>query len=194
MADPLSLLREFVSGGRIEEVALAGDRVDFGGRFSFSKNVATGYKSQQVRACACICVCIRQLHRWPGGMDASRAPCHSPLPARRSHSSPPYQLPICPSTRQPTIKQGKGNFYDLETLLFFAQHLDAKFTEYFKKVRGKGWKGEVEFFEYLHLAHLDYIQTPHSHPTPISCTGRARDRQAGHVCGPQGVLGGGVVI
>ena len=49
MADPLSLLREFVSSGRIGEVALAGDRVDFGGKFSFPKNAATGYKSQQVR-------------------------------------------------------------------------------------------------------------------------------------------------
>ncbi|EFN59429.1 hypothetical protein CHLNCDRAFT_56751 [Chlorella variabilis] len=47
MADPLSLLREFVSTGKVHEVVLAGDRVDFGGKFSFSKNVATGYKSQQ---------------------------------------------------------------------------------------------------------------------------------------------------
>ena len=49
MADPLSLLREFVSSGKIDEVVLSGDRVDFGGKFTFSKNVATGYKSQQVR-------------------------------------------------------------------------------------------------------------------------------------------------
>lgn len=75
MADPLSLLREYVSTGRIEEVVLTGDRVDFGGKFSFNKTVPTGYKSQQ----------------------------------------------------------GKGNFYDLETLLFFAKHVDAKFTDYFKK-------------------------------------------------------------
>jgi hypothetical protein len=46
--DPLSLLREYVTAGRVDEITQAGDRVDFGGRFSFSKNVATGYKSQQV--------------------------------------------------------------------------------------------------------------------------------------------------
>ena len=47
--DPLTLLREFLSTGRLdEEVVLVGDRVDFGGKFSFNKNVATGYKSQQV--------------------------------------------------------------------------------------------------------------------------------------------------
>lgn len=52
MADPLSLLREYVSTGRIEEVVLTGDRVDFGGKFSFNKTVPTGYKSQQVRRVA----------------------------------------------------------------------------------------------------------------------------------------------
>lgn len=49
MADPLSLLREYVSGGKMEEVALAGDRVYFGGKFSFPKAALTGYKSKQVR-------------------------------------------------------------------------------------------------------------------------------------------------
>lgn len=33
------------------------------------------------------------------------------------------------------LVQGKGNFYDLGTLLFFARNIDAKFTEYFKKAR-----------------------------------------------------------
>lgn len=50
MADPLSLLREYVSGNKIDEVVVNGDRVDFGGKFTFSKNTPTGYKSQQVRA------------------------------------------------------------------------------------------------------------------------------------------------
>ena len=37
--DPLTLLREFLSTGRLdEEVVLVGDRVDFGGKFSFNKN------------------------------------------------------------------------------------------------------------------------------------------------------------
>ena len=47
--DPLSLLREFASSGRIDEVTVSGERVDFGGKFAFSKDAPTGYKSQQVR-------------------------------------------------------------------------------------------------------------------------------------------------
>ena len=31
------------------------------------------------------------------------------------------------------VVQGKGQFYDLETLLFFARHINSKFSEYFKK-------------------------------------------------------------
>jgi hypothetical protein len=62
LGDPLSLLREFVSNGKIDEVVQSGDRVDFGGKFSFSKGVPTGYKSQQV------CVGTQLTHRsagWP---------------------------------------------------------------------------------------------------------------------------------
>ena len=80
--DPLSLLREHVSSSRIDQVVLAGDRIDFGGRYSFPKAAPTSYKSQQ----------------------------------------------------------SKGDFYDLESLLFFAQSLGPtfKFTDYFKKARKAG--------------------------------------------------------
>ncbi|PSC73571.1 parafibromin-like isoform X2 [Micractinium conductrix] len=88
MADPLSLLREYVSGGKMEEVALAGDRVDFGGKFSFPKAALTGYKS----------------------------------------------------------KQGTGDFYTLETLLYFARHLDVKFGEYFKKAQREMGQGKAVTF------------------------------------------------
>jgi hypothetical protein len=127
MADPLSLLREFVSSGKIDEVVLSGDRVDFGGKFTFSKNVATGYKSQQVRGQAHIGAHTRsedsRQQRAPQrgtGWQARRPPpfAANPPPARAS---------------LPARLQGKGNFYDLETLLFFAKHVDVKFAEYFKK-------------------------------------------------------------
>ena len=56
---------------------------------------------------------------------------HSAAPAGR----PAAAAPNPPSARAslPAGLQGKGNFYDLETLLFFAKHVDVKFAEYFKK-------------------------------------------------------------
>lgn len=89
MADPLSLLREYVSTGRIEEVVLTGDRVDFGGKFSFNKTVPTGYKSQQVRRAA-----RRALHCLP-----------PPSPLRRS-PPPSAHCTIRPAPRTPSAGQG----------------------------------------------------------------------------------------
>ena len=40
---------------------------------------------------------------------------------------------MCPAALHARTAQGKGQFYDLETLLFFARHINSKFTEYFKK-------------------------------------------------------------
>lgn len=45
--DPLTLLREFVVSGHADQVVLNGDRVDFGGRYSFARSIPTSYKSQQ---------------------------------------------------------------------------------------------------------------------------------------------------
>ncbi|KAL6781820.1 hypothetical protein ACKKBF_B09540 [Auxenochlorella protothecoides x Auxenochlorella symbiontica] len=44
--DPLRLLREYVSGGRLEEVTTVGDRVHFGTRFALPRSARTAYKSQ----------------------------------------------------------------------------------------------------------------------------------------------------
>ena len=51
--------------------------------------------------------------------------------------------------------QGKGNFYDLETLLFFAKHVDAKFTDYFKKAGKEIGQGKAVTF-------VDRKVRPHS--------------------------------
>lgn len=45
--DPLTLLRDFVTLGKVEEISVSGERIDFGGRYSFGKSVSTSYKSQQ---------------------------------------------------------------------------------------------------------------------------------------------------
>lgn len=126
MADPLMLLREYVSGGRIEEVVLTGDRVDFGGKFSFSKDVSTGYKSGQVRA---------------GRLRAMAGAAPPPPPL----SQPPLSQPLTRRRRASPL-QGKGDFYDLETLLFFAKKLTTKFTDYFKAARETG-KPPVTFVD-----------------------------------------------
>lgn len=88
--DPLSLLREFVSQGRLREVTTSGDRVHFGDRFSFLRDARTAYKS----------------------------------------------------------RAKDGAFYDLGTLLFFAQSLGPsfKFADYFKKAREAG-VGQVTFVD-----------------------------------------------
>lgn len=132
MADPLSLLREYVSSNKIDEVVVNGDRVDFGGKFTFSKNTPTGYKSQQVRStneCTAFrgrwCPCGTQGHRFAASADCCR--CWSHL--RAISCQPIASLPYSP------LLQGKGNFYDLGTLLFFARNINVKFTEYFKKAR-----------------------------------------------------------
>lgn len=56
---------------------------------------------------------------------AAAAACLLPLPLTRL---------LRPATCSPLL-QGKGNFYDLGTLLFFARNINVKFTEYFKKAR-----------------------------------------------------------
>lgn len=88
--DPLSLLREYVSGGKLKEVTTTGDRISFGDRFSFLRDARTAYKS----------------------------------------------------------RSKDGTFYDLGTLLFFAQNLgpDFKFADYFKKAREAG-VGQVTFID-----------------------------------------------
>ena len=78
--DPLTLLRDFVTQGHADQVQLVGDRVDYGGRYSFPKAVRTSYKSEQ----------------------------------------------------------GKKDFYDLESLLFFVRHLvgsSTKYMEYYKAAK-----------------------------------------------------------
>lgn len=45
--DPLSLLRSYVTDGHADQVVLAGERVDFGGRYSFPRATPTSYKSNQ---------------------------------------------------------------------------------------------------------------------------------------------------
>jgi len=129
-ADPLSLLREYVSTGRIDEVVLGPDgNVDFGGKFTFPKNVATGYKSQQVGG--------RSWRRGPP--SCCRRHCHR-LRALRAAAATAWP---CSLTCLPSL-QGKGAFYDLETLHYFALHLNVKFTEYFKKAREE--KGQAVTF------------------------------------------------
>ncbi|GAB4817648.1 hypothetical protein N2152v2_004694 [Parachlorella kessleri] len=44
--DPLTVLRDFVSGGTADQVVMSGDRVDFGSRYSFPGSLRTLYKSE----------------------------------------------------------------------------------------------------------------------------------------------------
>ena len=97
MADPLSLLREFVSTGRIEEVVLSGDKVDFGGRFTFSKNAATGYKSQQVLVQGAIRGGNKQ-------EQMCRVQPMPPFPGRAQPKAPPSP-PSPPPTCSPFAKE-----------------------------------------------------------------------------------------
>ena len=73
--DPLTLLRDYIKGGRLSEVTIADDRVRFGDAFSYPKSSKSSYRS----------------------------------------------------------KQGKGDFYELESLLFYARHIgSSKFREYLR--------------------------------------------------------------
>jgi hypothetical protein len=67
------------------------------------------------------------------------------VPALGSFASPP--LAASAANRSPSSQtQGKGKFYDLETLLFFSKHVHDKFTEYFKKA-GKEIGKQVTFLD-----------------------------------------------
>lgn len=45
--DPLTALREYTRAGRLHEVEVKGDRVQFGDALSFPKAAKTGYVSKQ---------------------------------------------------------------------------------------------------------------------------------------------------
>lgn len=47
MADPLSLLREFSTSGRLELVRLDGDAIRFGDQYVFPKATPTAFKGQR---------------------------------------------------------------------------------------------------------------------------------------------------
>lgn len=129
--DPLSLLREYVTAGRVNEIAQAGDRVDFGGRFTFSKNVATGYKSQQVGAEQHTCI-------------ADGAPCSRPRQPSACAARPRSAASVVCSPL-PSM-QGKGAFYDLETLVYFVKNMDATFREYLQRATKELGKGKAVSF------------------------------------------------
>lgn len=46
MADPLTLLRKYVTSGRLDDVVVSGDRVEFGSEYSFKRNAKTAFKSK----------------------------------------------------------------------------------------------------------------------------------------------------
>lgn len=101
--------------------------------------------------------------------SASTRPCpratsHSRCVATRrslgslaAQSPPPPPPDSRPARCRLAPPQGKGNFYDLETLLFFAKHVDAKFTDYFKKA-GKEIGKAVTFVDRKVRAHRRHGQ------------------------------------
>ena len=136
MADPLTLLRKYVTSGRLDDVVVSGDRVEFGSEYSFKRNAKTAFKSKVKDRGFYDLDALLHLAKAMGAADYSRASYvsgtraanvaavafpdtqvqrrgHPPACAPDSAPTPPAR----PSARPPPHTPALGAVQDLEPYL-----------------------------------------------------------------------------